>query len=168
MNPLLAHGGQVTTKATKDGGSLRSTKTARDLLLHLHHPNILFRQIIIERHNELMHKPQDQRMILSQAMQQVAHLISPQRTSCAFFSLRWGIGCDPLLNQLQIALFVLLPQSPRHHRFALRASQVNLRFDLQEQLLHLLRPFLLLMLMAESEFPQMMASAEAMQTGVWQ
>src|SRR5712692_9255462 len=92
MNALLAHGGKVTPEATKDRGSLRRTKTARDLLLHLHHPYILFGQIIIERHDELMHKSQDHGLVVAQAMQQVAHIISPQRASCSFFSLGWGIG----------------------------------------------------------------------------
>jgi hypothetical protein len=54
MNALFTHGGKITPEATKDRGSHRSTKPARDLLLDLHHPYILLSQISSERHNELM------------------------------------------------------------------------------------------------------------------
>src|SRR6266480_5676812 len=168
MNPLLAHGGQVTAEATKDRRSARGAKTARNLLLDLHHPYILFRQIIIERHDELMHEPQDQGLIHAQAMQQIAHIISPQWTSCTFFSLQRRISRDPLLHQTQVALFVLLTHGPRQDSFALRTSQVDLRFDLQEQVFYILGPLLLIVLSDEGEFPEVMDIAERVDTSVLQ
>src|SRR6266704_7149472 len=168
MNALLAHGGKITAEATKDRGSARGAKTARNLLLDLHHPDILFGQIIIERHDELMHEPQDQGLIHAQAMQQIAHIISPQWTACAFFSRWWRIGCDPLLHQTQVACFVLLTHGPRQDSFALRTNQVDLRFDLQEQVFDILGPWLLIVLSDEGEFPEVMDIAERVNTGVLQ
>jgi hypothetical protein len=43
---LLLHGGKIAADATKDGGSVRTPKGARNLLLHFGHPKISFGQIV--------------------------------------------------------------------------------------------------------------------------
>lgn len=47
MGSLLMHGGQITAQATKDDDTFKSPNIADDLLLDLHHPDIVLSSVVI-------------------------------------------------------------------------------------------------------------------------
>lgn len=52
-NALLAKCGEVATNATKAPRPFLGTETARDLLLHLDHPQIPLSLVVIKRHRQI-------------------------------------------------------------------------------------------------------------------
>src|SRR5438876_5613455 len=106
VNPLLVHSGQVTAQPTKDGGPRLRAKATRDFLLDLDHAKIALSQIVIKGHDESMHEAQDQLLKGMQALQQIANIISSQRTAGPLFSERRRVGSNASLHQCLIAAVI--------------------------------------------------------------
>src|SRR5260370_39324453 len=68
---VLAHRREVAAQATKRGGPWRTTKRARNLLLHFDHPNIPLGLVVGKGHGKVIHKGEDCRFLLRQAQEQI-------------------------------------------------------------------------------------------------
>jgi hypothetical protein len=53
------HGGKIAANTAKDGGSCRTAKGARNLLVHFGHPKISFGQIVAKRKSQIVEEGQD-------------------------------------------------------------------------------------------------------------
>src|SRR5260370_39718939 len=71
---LLAQRREIAPDAAEGHGASRRAKTAGDLLLDLHHPDITLREAIVERHGEILQEAEHGVLMLGEPIQQIARL----------------------------------------------------------------------------------------------
>ncbi len=71
---VLARRGDVAADAAEVHECLEAAKGAGDLLAQLHHPQIPFRQIVVEQDREVAHEGKDFIGVVAEAVEQIARL----------------------------------------------------------------------------------------------
>src|SRR6266702_2377746 len=120
IHALLAQGRQVASDATKGRCSRFAAERTRDLLLDFDHPNIPLGLVIVKRHDEAVQEGQHSRLVLDQAVQQVARSTLFHPSFGAGWSLRGGGSRVSLCHQRhELCLPVLYLQGMQRGQYLL-------------------------------------------------
>src|SRR5215211_7879652 len=105
---LLPHRREVTADATKCRCPVRCPKAARNFLLHFHHAQISFCQVVVKGYPKVVHKGQGLTPIEAQAIEQILGFALAFATPLTRWRLRQGrIQSQPFPHNRAIALLEL-------------------------------------------------------------
>lgn len=108
--PLLHRRREIAPNAAEPGGSRRSPEAARHLLLDFQHPQVPFRQVVIERHPEIREEAPHGLAAVPQPLQQVPRLtLAGTPTAAGRAGDGWVLG-EPLRQELPVAVLEALLQ----------------------------------------------------------
>ncbi len=162
--PLLSRRRQVASDSTEDLRSLEFPETARDLLLHFVHPNILLALIVRERNFQVLHESQDITLKIPKTIEQILafRLLGSASGSAKEFRIlcmKTEAGAEPFFVGLQ----KLPPTRTRELRSPLVLRPLHSLMNLQKKLSHLSRPAFADHFLEELQLPQNMGIAECME-----
>src|SRR5260370_34629419 len=87
---LLAQRREIASDAAEGHSASRRAKTAGDLLLDLHHPDIALREAVVERHGEVVQEQQYRLLVRRQTIEQIAgrRLFAPTPSADLWWRIR--------------------------------------------------------------------------------
>src|SRR5260370_8696442 len=103
---LLAQRREIASDAAESHSDSRRAKTAGDLLLDLHHPDIELREAVVERHGEVVQEQQYRLLVRRQTIEQIAgrRLFAPTPSADLWWRIR-RVGLIALSQQGPILRF---------------------------------------------------------------
>src|SRR5215472_15556535 len=160
---LLAHRREIAADTAEGHCTSRGAETAGDLLLHLHHAQIALREAIVERHGEAVQEQQHGLLVRGQAIEQITsrRLLASPLLAGLWCRIR-QVGLIALGQQSCIASFPVGHLQRMQEASTLGSCLRDGGFHIQQQLVHLSGPGLLLLFVQEGQLPQMMHVTERM------
>src|SRR5688572_7892873 len=164
---LLTHRRDIRANLAKDFCSPERAKTARDFLLDFHHSDISFRQVIIKRHAEIIHKGERFFTIMAEPIEQVFSLRLFLAPSLHFVrKLRWSISSKPFSQDSLIAPLKFSNIEFIKATLARLTNIINSFFNLEQVINHFICPTQAILLRKKSQLSQMMGIAQSMPASV--
>src|SRR5258708_28974073 len=107
---LLEQRREIASDAAEGHSASRRAKTAGDLLLDLHHPDIALREAVVERHGEVVQEQQYRLLVRRQTIEQIAgrRLFAPTPSADLWWRIR-RVGLIALTPQRHILPFPVAP-----------------------------------------------------------
>src|SRR6266516_2336186 len=164
--PLLLHGSKITADAAKSGGTSRTAKGARNLLLHFRHPQVALRLVVGKRNPQVVEDGQDLLGSCEQGIQQILGLavFVPPWSLPRCSTGRRGLGGVASSQDLEEASHPLITLDGGHRANTGQAPLLASRMQIQQEVVHLCGPPLLVLLGHPRTIAQEVRSTEAVGT----
>ena len=102
---ILTGRGDIAANTAETLRTLKRSETAGHLLFDFHHPDIPFSLVVVKRHAKVIHESQHLPFEVAKPYRQVQRRRLFATTSCFHLRGRHGVGLNPCLDYLIIALF---------------------------------------------------------------
>ena len=161
---ILSGGRDVAANAAEGLGPLLGPKHPGYFLLYLHHADVTFGQIIVERHFEVVHECEGFFAMIVKSFEQVAGFAF--LASASFFPRTGGQSWQRVLGIAFIEDLLIASLKVLDLLFIKMvgglSGLINGIFDFQQTVDHVIGPVLLVLLMHEDQLTQMVCIAQPM------
>jgi DNA invertase Pin-like site-specific DNA recombinase len=157
---LFARSRDVAADGTEKISAGFGAKRAGDFLLDLNHAHVAFGEVVVERNTKVRHERERFDLVPLEAIQQV--LGRRLFLASAFGFGRWirrRVRLEALMQQVVVAFFIM-QKTVRRQAGPVQRRRFDFGLDVQQQLAHVLRPGLLVLVKDELQLAQMMRIAK--------
>src|ERR1700730_14713356 len=163
---LLLHSGKIAANTAKDGGSCRTPKGARNLLVHFGHPKISFGQVVAKRKSQIVEKGKDLIRTPQQSIQQVFGLALFAPAFACLCRGRRGLRRISSSQDLKIPGHPLVTLNGRQRAVLKLTPLLPGCMRIKQKIVHLSSPGLLFLLSYRRTVAQQVGSTEAMSASI--
>jgi hypothetical protein len=163
--PMFLGCGDVTANAAKYLRTRKTSRTAGYFLMHLCHPKVTFREVVVEGGVEIIHESQCLIGMIMQPVQKIPgrRLFYPASAPWYSWRGREGVSVITAGKDVVIAFAIGFERGWSQTLPSRSFCEFNSSFNMQKMLYHRSRPTLFQFCLNEFQFSQVMRIAQAMQ-----